>query len=161
MLARFRELQRHQRASHQTPNTPDERQIDSYENIGEQRYVRVERILDLRNVEQILYKARAVAKKLVGSFKLWYATCTFSGFGDRLFASGVRMLDVSKLVGSTEKAELFQAEGYDNTGVWNSRHGMLIALEGLLESYAATPRTIVWLHGILIKNFDRKRGERR
>ena len=72
--------------------------------------MRVERILDARNVEQILYKARAAAKKLAGSHKLWYATCTFSGFGYRLFASGVRMLDVSKLEGLSTERSFFRRQ---------------------------------------------------
>lgn len=158
MFDQFERLLEHAQKTDQLPGRERSGPFESRENIGDQRYVRIDQILDATSVETILYKVRAAAKKLPGRYPVWYSRLDISGMGDRLFASGQRMLDTSGLQGDRSYAEFFQTQGYDSTGIWNTRQSMLVRLEHMLEEYAATPRTIVYLQGIRVRNFDKKTG---
>lgn len=134
------------------------RTIDSEDNYGEQRMVRINRILTPGVIEQIMYKIEQTAAKFNGVYDIWYANMDFSGLGEKLFGSGNVVLKMRPEDGDDPDALFFQAQGHDNTGVRRSREAMLLQLESMLDDYATTPRTLVYLHHVKIMNFNRKRG---
>ena len=157
MLADFKRLLEHAKKTNQLPEREVSGKYDSYGNIGERRYVRVGRVLDDSSVEEILYKCREASKRLSGRFGIWWARVDLAGLGEQLFASGQRMLDVTGMEDIDRvTSKFFQTQGFDSTGVWNTRQSMLVKLEELLEKYAATPSTVVYLHGVSIRNFEGK-----
>lgn len=154
MRPRFRSLFNFAKKSKQLPKSGRaRRKIDNYRNIGEERVEQVNRILSPETVQDILYFIDQTARKIKGNYSLWYANLIFSAFGDRLVGSKPRILNMP----NDKDARFFQTEGYDNTGIWNTYDGMYDRLEKMLEDYANSPRTVVFLHHVRIMNFDRKR----
>lgn len=159
---RFRELLNHALETGQTPRGQDDkrrprkrtpRRIDSRDNIGEQRLVRVRRIVTLDAVEEIVYRVDRVATQMSRRYRIWSGRLDMSGFGEKLFGSNATVLDKP----GDPDATFFVAATWDSTGAWATYPGFLDALRSVLESYADMPATVVYLHSILIMNYDRKR----
>ena len=136
----------------QTPKRPRlSRRVNSKRFKGEQRRVSVGKILTPGLIPTILYKVDHAAKKMSGTFALWAAKLAFSGFGERLIGSANQILRADD-----PDARYFQAAGWDTTGIFQSFRGMRDSLEGMLEDYAGTLRTVVYLHFIELRNVSRK-----
>ena len=136
----------------QTPKRPRlSRRVNSKKFKGEQRRVSVGKILTPGLIPTILYKVDHAAKKMSGTFALWAAKLAFSGFGERLIGSANQILRADD-----PDARYFQAAGWDTTGIFQSFRGMRDSLEGMLEDYAGTLRTVVYLHFIELRNVSRK-----
>ena len=155
MRRRFRELYEHgERTGQLPPAARLPRRVDSKQLVGEQRQVRVQRIVTTRSVEEIMYKVNQVGRSMSGRFSLWHAGVVLSGLGDKILGSGGRLLQKS----GDPDAPNFQVQAFDSSGVWKSYEGMRQALETLLEGFANIPHMVVFLHNVKIMNFDRKRG---
>lgn len=159
---RFRELLNHALETGQTPRGQDDkrrprkrtpRRIDSRDNIGEQRLVRIRRIVTLDAVEEIVYRVDRVAGGMSRRYRIWSGRLDMSGFGEKLFGSNATVLQKP----GDPDATFFVAATWDSTGAWATYPGFLDALRGVLESYADMPATVVYLHSILVMNYDRKR----
>jgi hypothetical protein len=147
---KFRPLLREAQRTGQTPSSKRQpRRVDSRQRIGEQRMVRINRVLTSASVEDILYRVDRVGRTMSGLYSVWWADVGFSGLGERLFGSGNVILK-----SNDPDARAFQAQGYDSSGVWNTYQGMLQALERVLEDYATTPRSVVYVHYVRVQNFD-------
>lgn len=156
MRGRFRSLLEYAEKSGQTPKTRRiPRKVNSRINEGEQRIVRIRRVVTDNSVEPILYKIERVIQSLKGGFRLWYSLLSFSGLGERLFGSGNRTLEMPKNELDLDSM-FFQSEGYENTGIWNSYQSMLQKIRDILEDYASSKRTIIYLHHVKVMNFNRK-----
>ncbi len=153
MLAEFRRLLAHARATKQL--APPERSgpYQSHENVGDRRYLRIAKVLDVTVIEEIMYRAKKAAFALPGRYKRWWARLDLAGMGDHLFGSGQRMLEIDD---PGTWGDAFQVSTFDSTGIWNTRESMLVKLEQMLEHYAATPSTIVFLQGLSIRNYSGK-----
>lgn len=123
---------------------------------GHQRRVMVRRVLTPSNVEQILYKVDQKLQRFAGRFPLWSAYLTASAYGEKLFGSGAKTLELSPDNEPDEDAIFFQAQGFESTGVWRTLEGMRGKLRSLLEEFAEAERTIVYVWWIIIRNFDFK-----
>ena len=131
------------------------RRVDNQHNIGETRQVRIMRILSPDAVEDVLYRINRVGVTMTGVYPIWHAKIVFSGLGDRMLGSGGKVLEIK---GADADDQFFQTEGFDSSGVWPTYLGMMNSLKTLLEGYAETPNTIVYLHYVKLLNFSRKRS---
>jgi hypothetical protein len=153
---RFRELfRRAEKAGQLRKRTRTPRRVISRENVGEQRMIRIDRILTSDLVADVLYQVDRAMRTMTGSYDLWLAKIVFASLGDRLFGSGNRLLSTSP---DDPDEAWFTAQGFDSTGAWNSYAGMRERLEDVLDDYAATPRNIVLIQDVKLMNFS-KRGD--
>lgn len=132
---------------------PLPRTMDSKRVIGEQRLVRIRRLLNERAIERIVYKVSQVARRMSGRYSIWLATLIFSALGERLVGYGTKLLKKDD-----PYAAFFQTQGFDSTGATGSRASMIERLRSKLEDYARSDRTIVYLHFVKVMNFDRRTG---
>lgn len=153
MRKRFWALLNAAKKSGQLPKAGRARvEVNTRLNIGEEIIVRINRLVNPSTIEQILYEVRNKIKKLSGDYSIWWSSLAFTGFGERLIGSKPRILDIP----NDPDARFFQTEGWDNTGVWNSEQGMVSKLEDILNDYASSARTIIYLNFVRVMNFDRK-----
>ncbi len=157
MRKRFRSILDKAYATNQLP-TPTKRlprKVDSRENVGEQVRVRIHRILSPDSVEDVLYRVDQAARRLSGAFAIWYASASFATFGERLVGSGIKLLRLDPDDEDASLAPNFHTS-FDNTGVWPTRQGMMEALRTMLEDYAGSLRTTIYLLHVKIMNFSRR-----
>ena len=126
--------------------------IDSVRNIGEQRRIRIKRLLRPEVTTYILDRVDAAARTMSGQYSTWLASISFSSLGERLVGYGTKVLDTKD-----PDARFFQTQGFDSTGLFESYVAMMDALQRKLEDYASSPRTVVYVHFVKLMNFDRKR----
>lgn len=134
------------------PKNARKRKVKNDWNIGEQRYLRIKRFLFEEQIERILYRARAAAETLPNTFKLWIGTLTVSAFGEKLVGSGIRLFSKSN-----PGDILLQTQGYESTGAFNSREGMLDGLETLLTKLVDEKRTVVFIHYLRLFTYTPRR----
>ena len=154
MRKRFRELLDYARNTEQLPGRRRPRGFYSNKySTGEERIVRVDRLLTEGSVEEIIYRVNRTGTWMPGVYGIWYGEIAITALGEHLVGSRPRLLEMP----GDPDAMFFQTEGYDNTGIWNSYDEMIERLRALLEDLARSPRTVVHLHTVRLLNFDRTR----
>lgn len=123
-----------------------QRTIDSKENVGEIRVVKVA-LRIAGNVAEIVEMAERAVRSMSGRYDVWMVSFCMAGMGERVVGSGVF---VSKV--NDPDAHAFQI-GYDNTGVWPSAKAMLSRFEDDMMDYGGEKHTVVMLEWFKVQNF--------
>ena len=151
---KFKGMLEHAKRTNQLPEVDyRKRRIDSLQNHGEVRVLRIERLVNEASVEPILDKVRWAVEGMSHAFGIWQTVLVFAAMGERLVGYGQRTLTMND-----PDAAAFQTQGIEPTGVFNTPTKMLAKVEEILVDLASEERTVIWCQHIKVMNFSRKQG---
>ena len=165
MRRRFRERFNYASKTKQLPGVPRiprKMPPSRYLAGGDQRTVRIRRIISPESVEDILYTIDQVGRSMGGTYFIWLGTLVISSFGERLVGYGHRMLEIRPEDEEHDQDQVdagaFTTQAFESTGVYSTYQGLIDTIRTMLEGYASALHTVIYLHYVRLMNFDRRSG---
>jgi hypothetical protein len=148
---RFDELHAKARKKGQTHKVDLRRRRILSDDVEGRRHVKSMDVeLDERGVEEVVYWIDRLSAGL-GGYRSWLAIVGYVGMGSRLFGSGITFL-----ADDDPDASEFQI-GVINTGLWNTREGMVEAARRRLEKEASDKYALIRVTFVEVRNYSYRR----